>query len=150
MTLALVDHPQYQIFGSSTGLCSWAHSTWSYKPQHHESCLQLPLGAQPHQPASHWAPTALLLRRRQATFPARTVNCQTSLQALQRLTLIIQDSDPRRVNNFIQIYHLLSQISYFLTLKMSVSPLSDEFLCLYSSPTHGENCSVVNGALCPC
>lgn len=60
-------------------------STWSYKPQHHESRLQPPLGSTPHQPASHSAPTAFLWRRRHTTFPGRTVSCQTSLQSLQRL-----------------------------------------------------------------
>lgn len=132
--------------GSVPGLTAHDHANLSSI----KAVCSISLGAWPHQPAAHRAPTAFLSKRWKATFPARTVNCQTSLQALQRLTLAIQDPIPRRVNNFMQTYHLLSQISYFLTLKMSVSPLSDQFLCLYSSPTHGEKFRVVNGALCPC
>lgn len=122
------DYYRSATLSSVSGLTAHDHTNLSTT----KAVCSLPLGAQPHQPASHWAPSAFLLRRRQATFPDMTVSCQTSLQALQRIPLTIQDSIPRRVNNFIQTYHLLSQISYFLTLKMPVSPLSDQFLCLYT------------------
>ena len=104
--------------------------------------MQLPLGStdpSAHCPQStHRLPHNSRSRRWQAAFPVRAATCQTSLQVLQRLTLTIQNPIPNRLYNFIQTYHLLSQISCLLALQMSVSPLSDRFLCLYSSPTHGE------------
>lgn len=67
MTLALDYHPQYQIFRSNTGLCTWAPSNDHRNLSTMKAVCSLPLWAQTHQPSSHWALTAFLLSRRQAT-----------------------------------------------------------------------------------
>lgn len=130
-------------------LCTWAwvHSTGLHKPQHHEACLHPSQGSTAPSArcpqSTHRLPQNSPSRRWQTAFLVRAATCQTPPQAPQRITLTTQNPVPDRVYNFVQTYHLLSQISYPLTLQMSVSPLSDRFLCLYSSPTHGEKYFVV-------
>lgn len=104
-------------------------SSRSYKAQHHESCLQPPLGSTAPSACLPLSTHCLPLEEEALPFPRQ--DCQLpNISTVSSETLTIQDSVPRRVNNFIQSYHLLSQICYLLTLKMSVSPLSDQFLCL--------------------
>lgn len=137
----------YQVLRSDTELCTWGwiNSIRLHKPQHHRDCSQLPLASTAPSAwcsqSTHHLPCNDSSRRWQAAFSVSALTCQTSPQALQKLT--IQNPIPNRPYNFIQMYHLLSQNIYVLTLQMPASPLSDQFLCLYGSPTHGEKYFVV-------
>lgn len=94
-------------------ICShaWGHSPTS------------PLCAE-HPPAS----PQQSFKERAGCFPVRAATCKNSSTGSSE-TLTIQNPIPNRAYNFIETYHLLSQISYLLT-DVCLSPVSSVYTAL--------------------